>query len=73
MIFHDTVLAGVAVRHFRPARAACGQLLFLHGGGFTLGSVRSHHGIQASLLDMQSAWQAFCQALKGAIEQDPIE
>ncbi len=51
MICHDTVLARVAVRRFRPAKAASGRLLFLHGGGFTLGSVRSHHGMAASLAE----------------------
>ncbi|WP_282041153.1 alpha/beta hydrolase [Halomonas alimentaria] len=39
----------VAVRRFLPTAARPGRVLFLHGGGFKIGSVRSHHGVAASL------------------------
>lgn len=45
----DDVLADIPVRRFCPAGAQPGQVVFIHGGGFTIGSVRSHHGIAASL------------------------
>ncbi|MBD3897966.1 alpha/beta hydrolase fold domain-containing protein [Halomonas sp. ML-15] len=45
----DERLAGVAVRRLIPAAANAGRVLFVHGGGFTLGSPRSHHGVAASL------------------------
>ncbi|MBB3143248.1 alpha/beta hydrolase fold domain-containing protein [Halomonas organivorans] len=45
----DDAIAGVSVRRFRPARARDGAIVYLHGGGWTLGSVRSHQGIAASL------------------------
>lgn len=48
----DTRLTGVAVRRFTPGRARPGAVLFVHGGGFTLGSVKSHHGVAASLAQM---------------------
>ncbi|PAU74377.1 alpha/beta hydrolase fold domain-containing protein [Halomonas salipaludis] len=45
----DTRLGGVAVRRFLPDGARPGRVLFVHGGGFTIGSIRSHHGVAASL------------------------
>jgi len=47
----DERLAGVAVRRFRPARTLAGSVVFLHGGGWNLGSVNSHHGITANLAE----------------------
>lgn len=47
----DDRLDGVAMRRFLPEGALPGRILFLHGGGFTLGSVRSHHGVAASLAE----------------------
>lgn len=47
----DEVIAGVATRRFRPARAAAGAVIYVHGGGWTLGSVTSHQGIAASLAE----------------------
>lgn len=47
----DSVLGGVAVRRFLPDSARPGTVLFVHGGGFTLGSVKSHHGVAASLAE----------------------
>ncbi|NIC06496.1 alpha/beta hydrolase [Billgrantia bachuensis] len=44
-----SALGGVAVRRFLPNSARPGTVLFVHGGGFTLGSVKSHHGVAASL------------------------
>ncbi|MCL7930612.1 alpha/beta hydrolase fold domain-containing protein [Halomonas llamarensis] len=48
----DESVANVAVRRFSPFdAAAAGAVLYVHGGGFTIGSVRSHHGIAASLAE----------------------
>ncbi|MGM0782754.1 MAG: alpha/beta hydrolase fold domain-containing protein [Pseudomonadota bacterium] len=47
----DERIAGVAVRRYWPPRCAPGRVLFVHGGGFTIGSVESHHGIAASLAE----------------------
>jgi acetyl esterase len=47
----DERLAGVAVRRFCPARAIAGSVVFLHGGGWNLGSVNSHHGVTANLAE----------------------
>ncbi|MDR5898187.1 alpha/beta hydrolase fold domain-containing protein [Halomonas vilamensis] len=48
----DESVASVAVRRFVPFDAAAsGAVLYVHGGGFTIGSVRSHHGIAASLAE----------------------
>lgn len=45
----DYLIEGVSVRRFIPERRSSGGVLFLHGGGFTIGSVESHHGPAASL------------------------
>lgn len=50
----DDVIDGIEVRRLRPAGGqdnACLDecVLFIHGGGWNLGSVRSHHGIAADL------------------------
>ncbi|WP_447529162.1 alpha/beta hydrolase [Vreelandella sp. TE19] len=47
----DDVLAHVPIRRFKPAHAGPGAVIFLHGGGFTIGSVVSHHGVAASLAE----------------------
>ncbi|WP_366130962.1 alpha/beta hydrolase fold domain-containing protein [uncultured Halomonas sp.] len=47
----DARLRGVGVRRFLPAEARSGRVLYVHGGGFTIGSVRSHHGVAASLAE----------------------
>ncbi|WP_110690043.1 alpha/beta hydrolase fold domain-containing protein [Salinicola endophyticus] len=47
--FEDAHIAGVAVRRFRPQGAESGCVVYLHGGGWNLGSVESHHGITADL------------------------
>ncbi|KPQ25553.1 MAG: hypothetical protein HLUCCA13_03305 [Halomonas sp. HL-48] len=49
MRVEDSMIEGVGVRRFMPASPLSGCVLFIHGGGFTLGSVESHHGSAASL------------------------
>lgn len=45
----NSVIDGVGVRRFIPQQQVPGCVLFIHGGGFTIGSVESHHGPAASL------------------------
>ncbi len=47
--FEDTRIAEVPVRRFTPRGAQRGCIVYLHGGGWNLGSVASHHGITADL------------------------
>lgn len=47
----DECMSGVEVRRFRPAGCAEGNVVYLHGGGWSLGSVDSHHGISANLAE----------------------
>ncbi|MFG6666882.1 alpha/beta hydrolase fold domain-containing protein [Halomonas sp. HNIBRBA4712] len=49
MRIDDAAVDGLPLRRFVPAGAARAPVVFLHGGGFTLGSSASHHGIAASL------------------------
>lgn len=49
MRVEDTVLADVPVRRFLPELSQSGCIVYCHGGGWNLGSVRSHHGVTASL------------------------
>ncbi|WP_096298527.1 alpha/beta hydrolase [Halomonas sp. hl-4] len=49
MRVENSVLDGVGVRRLIPQQRTPGCVLFIHGGGFTLGSVESHHGPAASL------------------------
>ncbi|ATJ82554.1 alpha/beta hydrolase fold domain-containing protein [Halomonas beimenensis] len=51
MAVQDGSVAGVAVRRVRPAGALPGEVVYVHGGGWTLGSVASHQGIAASLAE----------------------
>lgn len=51
MTITDETWKSVALRHFIPASAQSGQVLYIHGGGFTLGSIDSHHGVAASLAE----------------------
>ena len=52
MQIDNSVLGGVSVRRFIPQRRMPGCVLFIHGGGFTIGSTESHHGPAASLAQM---------------------
>lgn len=52
MRVENSIIEGVGVRRFMPASPLPGCVLFIHGGGFTLGSVESHHGAAASLADI---------------------
>lgn len=47
----DEQVAGVAVRRYRPAGCRPGCIVYVHGGGFSLGSLDSHQGIAAGLAD----------------------
>ncbi|UYO74013.1 alpha/beta hydrolase [Halomonas qinghailakensis] len=51
MTITDKTWKSLALRHFIPASAQSGQVLYIHGGGFTLGSIDSHHGVAASLAE----------------------
>ncbi|KAA0017479.1 alpha/beta hydrolase [Salinicola corii] len=44
-------IADVKVRRFQPAHCRTGVVVYLHGGGWNLGSVDSHHGITADLAE----------------------
>lgn len=52
---HDMTLPGSAgpcpVRHYRPKSGGRGALLFLHGGGYVVGSLTSHDGVCRALAD----------------------
>lgn len=49
MQVENATINGVNVRRFTPLQQATGSVLFIHGGGFTIGSVESHRGPAASL------------------------
>ncbi|MBR9905743.1 MAG: alpha/beta hydrolase [Gammaproteobacteria bacterium] len=49
MHIEDSAINGVSVRRFNPQQPSPGCVLFIHGGGFTIGSTDSHHGPAASL------------------------
>ncbi|OAZ99110.1 alpha/beta hydrolase [Halomonas sp. G11] len=49
MQIKNGTMDGVDVRHFIPEQRLTGCVLFIHGGGFTIGSTESHHGPAASL------------------------
>ncbi|MDR5858806.1 alpha/beta hydrolase [Halomonas eurihalina] len=51
MTITDERIAGIDVRRFQPAAVGRGPVLYAHGGGWNLGSVRSHHGIAADLAE----------------------
>lgn len=54
--FEDGTIENVPVRYFHPAkqRTKC-CLLYLHGGGFVVGSRDSHHAICAEIADFAGA------------------
>ncbi|MGM0824937.1 MAG: alpha/beta hydrolase fold domain-containing protein [Pseudomonadota bacterium] len=45
----DSAMQGISVRRFIPQQRLPGSVLFIHGGGFSIGSADSHHGTAASL------------------------
>ena len=48
----DAWIDAVPVRHYRPAELRTGRhLLYLHGGGFVVGSLESHDAICAEIAD----------------------
>lgn len=54
LVVEDSVLDGVRVRRLRPSARGDNArddecILYMHGGGWNMGSVRSHHGIAADL------------------------
>eukprot|EP00913_Durusdinium_trenchii_P011330 g10641.t1 len=52
---HDEMLF-VPIRRYRPARIEADTiLLYLHGGGFVVGSLESHHAICAEIADFAGA------------------
>ncbi|NLS17270.1 alpha/beta hydrolase [Rhizobium sp. P40RR-XXII] len=53
---NELVVGTIPVRHYRPAdlRTAT-NLLYLHGGGFVVGSLESHHAICAEIADHAGA------------------
>jgi acetyl esterase len=52
----DRSIGGVGVRHYRPARTeAMATILYLHGGGFVVGSLESHDAICAELAEAAAA------------------
>lgn len=55
LIFQDEVLF-VPIRRYRPARITTETvLLYLHGGGFVVGSLDSHHAICAEIAEFAQA------------------
>ncbi len=55
LIFQDEVLF-VPIRRYRPARITTETvLLYLHGGGFVVGSLESHHAICAEIAEFAQA------------------
>ncbi|GHA10669.1 alpha/beta hydrolase fold domain-containing protein [Oceanisphaera arctica] len=49
MALSDVRIEDVPVRRYRPARCRPGKVLYVHGGGFSLGSLDSHQGIAEGL------------------------
>ena len=56
MTTEDVLVGAVPTRRYRPARVrANAKLLYIHGGGFVLGSLDSHHAICAELAEFAGA------------------
>jgi acetyl esterase len=52
----DETIGTIPTRRYRPAGLRTGtKLLYLHGGGYVVGSLSSHHAICAELSDFASA------------------
>lgn len=56
LVFSDSLIDGVAIRRYRPKTLSTSTiLLYLHGGGFVVGSLDSHHAICAEIADFAGA------------------
>ena len=56
MIFADGMLQRIPIRRYRPRKISTRTiLLYLHGGGFVVGSLESHHAICAEIADFAGA------------------
>ncbi|CAM5324657.1 alpha/beta hydrolase [Frigidibacter albus] len=52
LVWQDADLAGVPVRHYTPSvQHTVARILYMHGGGFMLGSLSSHHAICAEIAE----------------------
>ncbi|PKR58020.1 alpha/beta hydrolase [Thalassospira lohafexi] len=53
---HDDAIAGVPVRHYRPAEMkSTNKIVYMHGGGFVVGSRDSHDSICAEIAQVAGA------------------
>lgn len=56
MIFADGMVQRIPIRRYRPRKISTHMvLLYLHGGGFVVGSLESHHAICAEIADFAGA------------------
>lgn len=56
MVFADGMVQRIPIRRYRPRKIHTRTiLLYLHGGGFVLGSLESHHAICAEIADFAGA------------------
>ncbi|PDT29384.1 carboxylesterase [Rhizobium sp. L9] len=56
MIFADGIVQRIPIRRYRPRKISTRTvLLYLHGGGFVVGSLESHHAICAEIADFAGA------------------
>ncbi|MBB2683862.1 MULTISPECIES: alpha/beta hydrolase [Rhizobium] len=56
MIFADGMVQRIPIRRYRPRKIVTRTiLLYLHGGGFVVGSLESHHAICAEIADFAGA------------------
>ncbi|WP_050527562.1 alpha/beta hydrolase [Pseudorhodobacter aquimaris] len=46
---HDTTLDHIPLRHYRAAKHAPAQVLYIHGGGFVVGGLESHDSVCAEI------------------------
>jgi acetyl esterase len=56
MVVEDSIVGDIPIRSYRPATSRSSTLLiYLHGGGFVVGSRQSHHAICAEIADHAAA------------------
>ena len=56
LIFADGMVQRIPIRRYRPRKIITRTvLLYLHGGGFVVGSLESHHAICAEIADFAGA------------------